>query len=122
MAFLTDFWGWRKPKTGQEVKQLYDTKLSGTVGRGKRVAKDLRKTARIPSLKVSTVTDLAETVEILNQASCKLDDTLANKHAEFDLAIVEFLEVNQKYNEYITLQETSNKTNKNLKINNDERK
>lgn len=122
MPFLTDFWGWRKPKTGQEVKQLYDTKLSGTVGRGKRVAKDLRKIAGITSLKVSTVTDLAETVEILNQASCKLDDALANKHAEFDLAIVEFLEVDKDYNDYIALQETSSETNKNLKINNDERK
>jgi len=122
MAFLTDFWNWRKPKTGQEVKQLYDTKLSGTVGRGKRVAKDLRKTAGITSLKVSTVTDLTETMEILNQGSCRLDDALANKHAEFDLAIVEFLEVDKDYNDFITLQKSSSKTNKNLKINNDERK
>ncbi|MFY0632103.1 MAG: hypothetical protein JXR05_17215 [Flavobacteriaceae bacterium] len=119
MAFLTDFWNWRKPKTGQEVKQLYDTKLSGTVGRGKRVAKDLRKTAGITSLKVSTVTDLTETMEILNQGSCRLDDALAKKHAEFDLAIVEFLEADKDYNDYITLQK-SKKTNKNLKINNNE--
>ena len=122
MAFLTDFWNWRKPKKGKEIKQLYDTKLSSTVGKGKRVAKDLRKIAGITSLKVSTITDLAETVEILNLASCKIDDALANKHAEFDLAIVEFLEVDKDYNDYISLHETSSKTNKNLKINNNERK
>lgn len=121
MAFLTDFWNWRKPKKGEEVKQLYNTKLSSTVGRGKRVAKDLRRTAGITFLKVSRVTDLTETIEVLNHGSCKLDDGLANKQAEYDLAIVEFLEADKDYNNYITLQETD-KTNKNLKINNDERK
>jgi len=122
MSFLTDFWNWRKPKQGQEVKQNLETKLSGTVGIGKRVAKDLRGITKMYSLKLSMVTDLPRTIEVLNQGSCKLDNALANKHAEFDLAIVKFLEANELYNEYITLQETSDKMNKDLKIKNHERK
>ena len=121
MSFLTDFWNWRRPKTGKEVKQNFETKLSGTVGKGKRVAKDLRKTARVSISKFSRVTDLAETIEVLNQASCKLDDTLTNKQAEYDLAIVDFLEADEKYNNYIALQEVSGKTNKNIKTNNNEK-
>jgi hypothetical protein len=119
MAFLTGFRNWWKPKKGQEMTQLYDTKLANTVSEGKRVAEDLRKTAKIFFLKISRVTDLAETIKILNQASCKLDDRLSNKQAEYDLAIVRFLKVDKEYNNYITLQE-SDKTNKNIKIKNNE--
>ncbi len=121
MAFLTDFWGWRKPKKGQEMTQLYDTKLSSTVGRGKRVAKDLRKTVGIDFSKVSRVTDLPKTIEILNQGACKLDDSLANKQAEYDLAIIDFLEVDETYNNYTTLRKITEKTNKNIKTNNNEK-
>ena len=97
MSFLTDFWNWRRPKQGQEVKQNLETKLSGTVGIGKRVAKDLRGITKMYSLKISMVTDLPRTIEVLNQGSCKLDNALANKHAKFDLAIVKFLDDNKSW-------------------------
>lgn len=121
MAFLTGFRNWWKPKKGQEMTQLYDTKLNNTVSTGKRVAKDLRKMVRINFLKVSRVTDLPKTIEILNQGACRLDDTLANKQAKYDLAITRFLEVDEKYNNYTTLQKVTEKTNKNIKISNNEK-
>lgn len=121
MAFLTGFRNWWKPKKGQEMTQLYDTKLNNTVSSGKRVAKDLRKIVGIDFSRVSRVTDLPKTIEILNQGACKLDDTLANKQSEYDLAIVDFLEVDEKYNNYTTLRKVTKKTNKNTKTNNNEK-